>query len=106
MTANPPNPAPAQPQPRVYPAVYSGIGVSNFLSDVLAVLRAVDVCSCIPAIFLTPSLLGDARPPLVGPAPSRSVPHSAAKPAHSTPPLVPRPFHGTYILHYAVVVME
>ena len=85
MTANPPNPAPAQLQPGVYPAVYSGTGVSNCLSDVLAVLRAVYVCPCIPATFLTPSLLGDARPPLVGPAPSRSVPHNTAKPAHSTP---------------------
>ena len=86
MIANPPNPAPAQPQPGVYPAVYSGTSVSNFLSDVLAVLRAVYTCSCIPATFLTPSLLGDARPPLVGTGPSRSVPHSAAKPAHSNPP--------------------
>jgi len=83
MAANPPNPPSAQPQPRVYPAVYSGIGVSNFLSDVLTPLRAVDVSSCIPTTPFTRSPLRDARPRSVPPVPSRSVPHSSATPAQS-----------------------
>ena len=80
MAANPPNPPPAQPQPRVYPAVYSGIGVNNFLSDVLTLLRAVDLSSCIPTSSSTRSLLRDARPWSVCRTPSRSALHSSPKP--------------------------
>lgn len=83
MAANPPNPPPAQPQPRVYPAVYSGIGVNNFLSDVLTLLRAVDLSSCIPTSPSTRSLLRDARLWSVCRTPSRSALHSSPKPDES-----------------------